>query len=176
MGGLPSSIPQQGQPDQHHATDRERHVGYLDDLSDCGRLARERPAGCRHPRDRRPPKQPAILRPSNAAAAAAPRVGRGTPLHRARLFGLPDKLFDALDETALQPTQIKSFIETLLSCDTLPEPELDVSKFVHAVAHAQKGLPLVFDPISQKMKPWIDLRKLEWAMNRKCGKGACAIM
>ena len=99
-----------------------------------------------------------------------------SPLHVARLFGLPDKLFDALDETALQPTQIKSFIETLLSCDTLPEPELDVSKFVHAVAHAQKGLPLVFDPISQKMKPWIDLRKLEWAINRKCGKGACAIM
>merc|ERR1712171_22788 len=56
------------------------------------------------------------------------------------------------------------------------DPELDVSKFVQAVANAQKGLPLVFDPISQKMKPWIDMRKLEWAINRKCGKGACAIM
>ena len=105
-----------------------------------------------------------------------PWLTYGSPLHVARLFGLPDKLFDALDETALQPTQIKSFIETLLSCDTLPEPELDVSKFVQAVANAQKGLPLVFDPISQKMKPWIDLRKLEWAINRKCGKGACAVM
>merc|ERR1719152_650237 len=46
-------------------------------------------------------------------------------LHLARLFGIDSKLYDALDEARLVPSQIKDLVEDILGCGALPEPELD---------------------------------------------------
>lgn len=101
------------------------------------------------------------------------------PLHLSRLFGLSEKLFDALDETALLPSEIRGFLQLLLGCDTLPEPELDVPAFLEGVRLALKDEPPTYDPRSGKLKPWIDLRALERALYRssRCdkGEGACTI-
>jgi len=101
------------------------------------------------------------------------------PLHLARLFGLHEKLFDALDEQALLPTQIRSFIRLLLgaSADDLPEPELDREAFLMAVSHALADEEPVYDPKSGKVKPWLDMHALDRALRprQKCEPG-CAIM
>jgi len=102
------------------------------------------------------------------------------PLHMARLFGLHEKLFDALDEQALMPSQIRTFIQLLFGLSDLPEPELDRPGFVEAVRQALQEQPLAYDSRSRRMKPWIDLRKLEHALTPgvRCGKdaGGCMIM
>lgn len=102
----------------------------------------------------------------------------GPPLHLARLFGLPNKLFDALDEQTLLPSQIKAFIESLLGVTNLPEPEIDRGAFVGAVRRALAGAPRVFDPRTGRSQPWIETSRLERALRGGKGGGdhACALM
>lgn len=95
-------------------------------------------------------------------------------LHTARLFGLPGKLFDAIDETALTPSMIKEFIEDLLGCSELPEPEVDANSFVDAVRSKLRELPEVLNPRSMQMQPWVDVRRLSAAI--RGNKVGCAIM
>ena len=82
-------------------------------------------------------------------------------IQSARLFGLPDKLFDALDESKLLPSQVKQFVEELLGSDLLPEPEVDPKAFYKAVQLELSNQPLVYDPRSRRMKPLIDVAALE---------------
>merc|ERR1719453_2277448 len=49
----------------------------------------------------------------------------GPPLHQLREWGLQEKLFDLLDEQPMIPSQCKQFIEFVLGCKPLPEPEAD---------------------------------------------------
>merc|ERR1719231_1856587 len=63
-----------------------------------------------------------------------PWLNYAPPLHQARLFGLPDKLFDELDESPLLPSQIARFLRLLLGAEhELPEPEVDPAAFLEAV-------------------------------------------
>lgn len=97
-------------------------------------------------------------------------------LHLARLWGLPGKLYDALDEVRLVPAQIKEFVEDVLGCDDLPEPELDPNAFVKAVTVALGTKPaLVCDASSLQMRPWLELRELERAV-RPRGESGCVLM
>jgi hypothetical protein len=84
----------------------------------------------------------------------------GPPLHRAREFGLHNKLFDLLDEQALVPSQVKQCCEAILGCGTLPEPEADLAAFRAAVKESLGGVTPVFDPISKAMRPWVDPARL----------------
>jgi len=95
------------------------------------------------------------------------------PLQLAREFGVRDKLFDLLDEVALQPSQIKSFCELMLGCDVLPEPELDLKAFLAQLEAAMANTPEVFDPVSKSRKHWIDIKALKRQL--KGGDGGCVI-
>lgn len=101
-------------------------------------------------------------------------------LHLARLFGQPEKLFDALDEQPLPPSQIAAFLKLLLGVAELPEPELEPEAFLAAVRRALDEQPHAFDPKSGRMRPWVDLQKLEHALwrSKHCGKGGggCVVM
>merc|ERR1719473_1453223 len=89
-----------------------------------------------------------------------PWLTYGPQLHYARLFGLPGKLFDAIDEMALTPSMIKDFLEDLLGCSELPEPQVDANGFVDAVRAKLNTLQPVLNPRSMRMQPWVDVRKL----------------
>lgn len=91
---------------------------------------------------------------------------------------MPNKLFDALDEQTLLPSQIKAFIESLLGVTNLPEPEIDRGAFVGAVRRALAGAPRVFDPRTGRSQPWIETSRLERALRGGKGGGdhACALM
>merc|ERR1712167_461133 len=47
-------------------------------------------------------------------SAKNPWLTYGPPLYYARLFGLPEKLFDVLDERTMAPRQIRDFVAMLL--------------------------------------------------------------
>jgi len=86
----------------------------------------------------------------------------GPALHLARMYGLPGRLYDAIDETQLVPTQIKEFIEGFLDCDALPEPQLDPKGFVVAVKQAiDASATVTCDPLSGRLRPWMDVNALE---------------
>merc|ERR1712167_549263 len=115
-------------------------------------------------------------------SAKNPWLTYGPPLYYARLFGLPEKLFDVLDERTMAPRQIRDFVAMLLGLNArdLPDPELEQAAFLEAVRVALQEQPNTVDPKSGRMRPWIDLRLLQTAPSPrvKCmGEDlACAIM
>ena len=68
---------------------------------------------------------------------------------------MKDQIFDLIDQSALLPSQIKTFCEALLGCPSLPEPELDPQAFLACIDEALTLQPKVFDPISGDVQPWI---------------------
>merc|ERR1719502_2629197 len=89
----------------------------------------------------------------------------------ARMLGLPSPLYDALDEATLLPSQVKQFLEEYLGCDALPEPALDPRAFAEAVKAALGAAApgSTLEPRCGKLKPWVDLRELERAIQpRRC--------
>lgn len=99
----------------------------------------------------------------------------GPPLHAARLFGLPGKIYDAIDEMPLTPSMIKEFLEDLLGCTGLPEPECDLQAFLEELRQRLQELNPTLDPKSLEMRPWVDVRKVERACRRD-GSGGCTLM
>lgn len=105
----------------------------------------------------------------------------GAAMHLARTFGMHDRLWDLLDEQALLPSQVRQFCTLLLSDGSgggvaLPEPELDPRAFVTAVTAAlqRSDAPPVFDPLSGRMKPWIDTAALARHLSRQVdGVASC---
>merc|ERR1711871_1338802 len=53
-----------------------------------------------------------------------PWLAYGQPLHRAREFGIHNRLFDILDERAFSSIEFKEFCELLLDVE-LPHPDID---------------------------------------------------
>lgn len=100
----------------------------------------------------------------------------GPALHLARMFGLPDKLFDALDESSLAPSQCKQFAERLLGCDPLPEPQLDRVAFIAQLRRALQATPQTYEPLSGRSKPWIDASALDDCIRRANGESQCVLM
>uniref|UniRef100_A0A6V4A1U7 VWFA domain-containing protein n=1 Tax=Prymnesium polylepis TaxID=72548 RepID=A0A6V4A1U7_9EUKA len=91
----------------------------------------------------------------------------GHSLHTAREFGLVHHLFDRLDEGPLLPSQVKELCELILGC-RLPEPQVDKAAFFRALTAALQDAGEVFDPLSRRMKPWVDLDALEAHLNPSC--------
>lgn len=109
--------------------------------------------------------------------SANPWLVYGPALHSARLFGLPGKLFDAIDEQTLTPSMIKDFLEDLLGLSGLPEPELDKKAFVDAIRSKQAELPDTLNPKSLQRSAWVDISKLERTLQNggRC-ESSCALM
>lgn len=103
-----------------------------------------------------------------------PFMAYGPQLHQLREWGLPEKLFDLLDEAPMIPSQIKTFIEFVLGCKPLPEPEVDQAAFVAAVQDALRGAPTTFDPLKLRQVPWVDVSALQKQING--GGGGCCVM
>lgn len=103
-----------------------------------------------------------------------PWLTYGGPLHLCRLFGLPGRLFDAIDETSLTPFQCKQFIEELLGVRIDADPRLEEQKFLTDVKAALDLTPRVINPITMRQKPWLDVNELQRAVRPK--QSGCAIM
>ena len=74
------------------------------------------------------------------------------------------------------PTQCKQLIERILGCAELLEPEIDASEFIKQVRAAVGTMPLVYNPLTGKMAPWIDVSALQKHFRRVGGKtGGCVV-
>jgi len=105
-------------------------------------------------------------------------------LHLARTIGIKDKLYDLIDEQPLAPSQVKQLIERLLGGRSegfeggeggesgLAEPELEPELFLRQVRQLVASSPSVYNPVTKRMGPWIDMRALERFLARRRHKGS----
>merc|ERR1711988_76294 len=80
-----------------------------------------------------------------------PWLNYAQPLHLCRLFGLPGKLYDALDETRLLPFQAQQFCEDLLGVE-LPQAEVSEEQFLEGIKTALADLAPVLNPLTMRPK------------------------
>jgi len=87
-----------------------------------------------------------------------------TPLlHRIREAGTLCKLLDDLDETRFTPRDTRKMVELLSNDSTLMRVET-AQEFIKHVQKMIASEKPVFDPISQKMLPFVNMKKLRVAM------------
>jgi len=93
----------------------------------------------------------------------------GLPLHRMREHGFHHRLFDLLDERKLSKGELRQFFRLLFgsSFDEAPDPEVDWEAFVKLVGALQGKEKKVWNPITRKVAPWVDVKKL----NKEYGHG-----
>jgi len=96
------------------------------------------------------------------------------PLHRCREMGYHNKLFDLLDERQLSPDELRDFLLLLFGAgkfDGVPDPQADWDGFVKMIKPIVEKENLQWNPISKRMCPWVDIKKLN-----KTYKTGCSIM
>ncbi len=96
-------------------------------------------------------------------------------LHRLREMGIPNRLFDLLDERKFTKSELRDFCMLLFGADDfdgVPEPEVDWNGFLTALDAMLKKEGNQFNPMKGKPKPLLDLK----AMNRVYGDSSCSIM
>lgn len=98
------------------------------------------------------------------------------PLHRLREMGYHERIFDMMDERMLTKGELRDFCVLLFGLDQMdgvPDPSVDWIGFMKSIESLLKRESSQWNPIKQKVMPWIDMKKLH-----KCyGDGsACTIM
>lgn len=86
---------------------------------------------------------------------------------------LSAELFNALHSSPIHAMQL-SQVNLLFGCE-LPEPELDPGAFQSALYDVAGGIPSVYDPLSGRIRTWIDPE----ALLERCGvrrRSSCALM
>jgi hypothetical protein len=93
------------------------------------------------------------------------------PLHRMREMGFYHKLFDLIDERSLTRDELRDFFHLLYGADSLdglPDPQVDWDKFLQRVATITNDTGPQWNPIKNRMTPWVNIQKLD----RKYGNKA----
>jgi hypothetical protein len=86
------------------------------------------------------------------------------PLHRCREMGYHSRLFDLLDERSLNKDEVKEFCTLLFGESTFmkaPDVHSDWKGFCNFLATVLKDEKEQFNPVTKKMGPWIDIKKLK---------------
>lgn len=103
-----------------------------------------------------------------------PWLNYGLCLHRIREMGFHHRLFDLLDERRLNLDELKEFFILLFGpheFDGAPDPSLDFKAFLYRVNVAVNKEEKLWNPVTSKMSPWIDMKKL-----KSCYSDSCCIM
>jgi len=90
-------------------------------------------------------------------------INYSLPLHWSREMGLRDRLFDLIDERQLTKEEMINFLRVLFgkAIDDLPDALYDWKAFHSALTNVVKNEGFTWDPVSRKLKYWIDLKALD---------------
>ena len=92
-----------------------------------------------------------------------PWLNYASPLHRCREMGFYHRVFDLLDERALTRGELLDFFALLFGKDKLEgisAPDEDWNQFIKAIRKLVDSECKQWNPIKNKMTPWIDLKQL----------------
>jgi hypothetical protein len=97
------------------------------------------------------------------------------PLHRCREMGYHHRLFDLLDERQLTLDEVQQFLRLLLGDAVMNvDPQADMKGFFRVVSALLENEPKQWNPITKKLAPWVDLKRLSKTYKSKGGE--CVIM
>ena len=94
------------------------------------------------------------------------------PLHRIREMGYHDRIFDLLDERSLNKDEIKELCGLLFGEEMFmkaPDVHGDWKGFLNFLSNVLKDQKEQFNPITKKLGPWIDVKKLKSAFGGGLG-------
>lgn len=92
----------------------------------------------------------------------------GLPLHRAREMGFHHHLFDVIDERKLVRGEVYEFLRLIFGDEVLSiDPDEDFDGFYTQLKQIVKREDKQWNPITGKMTPWIDLKKLKQSYKDK---------
>lgn len=103
----------------------------------------------------------------------------GLPLHRIREMGFSHKLFDLLDERRLTKDELREFFLFIFGSDLMdgvPDPQVDWQRFVSRIGSIVNRETSQWNPIGQKMMPWVNIKKLDSTYGNGDSCEACTIM
>merc|ERR1739845_21401 len=84
----------------------------------------------------------------------------GLPLHRMREAGYRSRLTDLLDERKFTKDELRDFTGLIFGqavmLDGLPDPQVDWNGFKKAVNSLQQKENLIYNPVSNKLAPWMN--------------------
>ena len=105
-----------------------------------------------------------------------PWITYGLPFHRLREWGLKNlKEADMMDERALTANQMVNILCMMFNLQPrdLPNPQGDAREFKRAIKQHLPGLPKVYNPITERVDPWIDYSSICSAYSLP--RGGCSI-
>jgi len=96
-----------------------------------------------------------------------PWLNYALPLHRMREMGHHDRIFDLLDERRLTKKELRDVCAMIFGNEKFddgaaPDPDIDWNQFVKYVERLLQKEKLQWDPIKGRMRPWIDILRLQW--------------
>lgn len=108
----------------------------------------------------------------------------GQPMHRVRERGAQNKLFDLIDEKALNLQEVRAMAELIFgeAAHELAYPEADWPSFVQQLQHLNATEPHVRDPLRKPegwkpcMRAWISVKKPYKLRGRRLSRDSCAVM
>ncbi len=103
-----------------------------------------------------------------------PWLNYAMPMHRMREFGTKMKELDMIDERALSAGQMMKVCKILFNAtDDLPHPEADWLAFEKAVNTGLKTLENIYNPITKKVEPWVNMTELK---RMYCKEAGCCVI
>ena len=102
-----------------------------------------------------------------------PWLTYGVGIHRLREAGLGTDLLDLLDEKPFNLREVRKFcVDLFLGKDelSLRNPNVDLDGFVEDLQNIVKKEKLVWNPLKNRLTPWIDVEKLRLMTNRNESK------
>ena len=98
-----------------------------------------------------------------------PWLNYALPLHRCREMGYHNRLFDILDERTLQLDELREFVILLFGLeehfDSIPDPQAEWKVFSSWLSDIVKKQKELWNPITGKLGPWIDIQTLNEVYN-----------
>eukprot|EP00934_Nitzschia_sp_Nitz4_P001282 Nitzschia sp. Nitz4//scaffold33_size148984//82558//83748//NITZ4_002932-RA/size148984-processed-gene-0.170-mRNA-1//-1//CDS//3329548439//1282//frame0 len=100
-----------------------------------------------------------------------PWLTYGLCLHRMREMGFHHRLFDLLDERRFTLDEVREFLVLLLGAgafDGAPDPNADMKGFLDHVKLAISQENKQWNPVSRRMVPWVDVKRLKSLYGESC--------
>jgi hypothetical protein len=105
-----------------------------------------------------------------------PWLNYALTLHRCREMGYRSDTLDTLDKKALERDDLRKFLFILFGSeiyDEVPSPMTDWAGFVNRVSTIVNREKQQWNPVTKRLGPWVDIKKLEKEFD---GKRGCAVM
>ena len=107
-----------------------------------------------------------------------PWLNYGIQMHRLREFGVKLRELDHLDERLLSTGQMLKILSVIFDCkqSDIPRPDVMWPEFKEFCSDKLKTLPNVYNPVTNKVEPWINMKMMAVKYAPAGAEGCCTVV